>query len=175
MLSEEQTVGLLKAWDELDAATQRVEMALPKQMSKAVEIMSGARIDFRQQLQAAMRTVVRARPMPVDRNSPEWQEHLRQEQASIKPSPFDNLSRHMANPAPKPDSEPPCACQWGVGLLGVALCGKHAELRDRAVMRERLACAKICDDFDGIDMTGGDVARLLSERIRARAIDGGAE
>lgn len=60
MLTEDQIVALLKAWDELDAAVQRVECAMPMKLSEAVRDMSGARIDCRHRLQSLMRHAVQS-------------------------------------------------------------------------------------------------------------------
>jgi hypothetical protein len=44
-------VALLTAWDEMDNAAQRMETALPSQMSAAVARLEGARLQMRAAIQ----------------------------------------------------------------------------------------------------------------------------
>lgn len=55
MLTEDQIDGLMRLWDDLDAAIQRVETSLPTSLSDNVRKMSGERIAFRRRLQGLMR------------------------------------------------------------------------------------------------------------------------
>lgn len=55
LIRENQITGLLKLYDELDNSMQRVECALPSQMTEAVFQMVTARQLFRARLQSVMR------------------------------------------------------------------------------------------------------------------------
>jgi hypothetical protein len=54
VLTEDQIVGLLKAWDDMDAAGARVEVALPEQMTAAILAFRAQRLQFRSRLQTIM-------------------------------------------------------------------------------------------------------------------------
>jgi uncharacterized protein YdcH (DUF465 family) len=54
-MTEDELVALMRAWDNLDTSIQRVETALPTQLSVAVTKLSAERLAFRKQMQTVMR------------------------------------------------------------------------------------------------------------------------
>lgn len=63
MVDRSHVLSLLIAYDELDSACQRVETALPYQMTGAIERLETTRIAFRRQLQEVALGEVNRTPM----------------------------------------------------------------------------------------------------------------
>ncbi|SFM24511.1 hypothetical protein SAMN03159423_0206 [Bradyrhizobium sp. NFR13] len=68
-MSEDDLVALMTAWDETDAAAQRVLVALPSQMTFAAVALDSARLNMRGVLQRVAKNASAAPPVHANQGA----------------------------------------------------------------------------------------------------------